>query len=496
MSAHFESSLEQKMSVEADKPIILVVDDSRVMRVALKKMLRAGFEVIEACDGEDGWSKLEQNPAITAVFSDLSMPVLDGFGFLDRVRSSQSEWIQSIPFIVITGNEDDDGVREKALECGANDFITKPFRSSEIMDRANRYVSQAQQQATEITQPAGGTPPMEMHRGGEEATAGVVSLEQEQKAVEKQAEDSARKFAEQEAAKMRESLLEHKKMEDEISARRRSEEIARHDAVARKQAEENLAKREAMFEERSHSLDRSGGLEVAADQGESIQAADDNGTIEFNTGDALLADQQEPQGIELVSNSRFESWHQNSDPVAGMTFDSERIKQDKSLQAELDEALSQALSETSPQSGMTLELEEIDSDEMPGQPESELDEMESWGRQTAQEPVSEAPVQDPLAVPPPVLRHGIQAQPVRSGSVDYGNEPHLSSKDERVAETARIREALSKMRNDEEFDGESGHSFIGNLFAHMSLPFIKLLNKISGSRFKHTIMRIEERLGR
>ena len=121
------------------KPLILVVDDSRLMRLAIKKILSEDFTLQEGVDGEDGWEKLLAEPAIQVVFTDLSMPGLDGFGLLQRIRSSDVARIRDLPVIVITGNEDDESVKTRALSSGATDFITKPFQSVQIRARADAH---------------------------------------------------------------------------------------------------------------------------------------------------------------------------------------------------------------------------------------------------------------------------------------------------------------------------------------------------------------------
>lgn len=123
----------------AEKPVILVVDDSRVIRLALKKILQKEFIFIEANDGEEAWKALMDDTSIQVVFSDLSMPELDGFGLLERIRSSKEERVCNLPFVVITGNEDDEGILQRALDCGATDLITKPFQSKEIKERAYAF---------------------------------------------------------------------------------------------------------------------------------------------------------------------------------------------------------------------------------------------------------------------------------------------------------------------------------------------------------------------
>jgi len=133
----FNSSLEHKTRV-------LIVDDSKVIRLALSKILKNDFDVVQAVDGEDGWHKLEEDNLISAVFSDVSMPHLDGFGLLDRVRSSTDVRIAEIPFIIITANDDDDDFQEKVVSSGGNDLITKPFKTKQILECIEKYITVAQ----------------------------------------------------------------------------------------------------------------------------------------------------------------------------------------------------------------------------------------------------------------------------------------------------------------------------------------------------------------
>ncbi len=133
-----------------DKPVILIVDDSRLMRHAIKKILSEDFTLMEGVDGEDGWEKLLAEPSIQVVFTDLSMPGLDGFGLLQRIRESDDARVSGIPVIVITGNEDDETIKERALQSGATDFITKPFQSVQIRARADAH-AKSQRKLQEAT---------------------------------------------------------------------------------------------------------------------------------------------------------------------------------------------------------------------------------------------------------------------------------------------------------------------------------------------------------
>ena len=115
---------------------VLVVDDSRVIRRAAVKILQKDFDVIEAEDGEEAWEELQRNSNISVVFSDLGMPVMDGFELLDKIRNAQDPALAKVPVIIITGAEESDGTKEEVLELGATDFISKPFDSISLKTRA------------------------------------------------------------------------------------------------------------------------------------------------------------------------------------------------------------------------------------------------------------------------------------------------------------------------------------------------------------------------
>lgn len=123
------------------KARVLVVDDSKIVRVTASKILETQFDVILAEDGEEAWQKICADDSIQVVFTDLGMPNLDGYGLIQRIRQSENEGIRNQPVIVITGAAEDEGVRRKVFELGATDFITKPFKSTEILARAEAHAS-------------------------------------------------------------------------------------------------------------------------------------------------------------------------------------------------------------------------------------------------------------------------------------------------------------------------------------------------------------------
>ena len=115
-------------------PKILIVDDSRMVRASLIKQIRHRFQIREESDGEAGWETLLVDPAIRIVLTDLGMPRLDGFGLLERIRSSKVQRVQELPVVIISGDEDDEA-RQRALDLGANDFVSKGAGCAEMTAR-------------------------------------------------------------------------------------------------------------------------------------------------------------------------------------------------------------------------------------------------------------------------------------------------------------------------------------------------------------------------
>lgn len=125
----------------AGKPRLIMVDDSKVMRTAATKMLGEKFDVVVAEHGVDGWKQIRNDQQIQVVFSDLSMPELDGYGLLEKIRTCDDPGIAGLPVIIVTGAENDEAAREKALNMGATDFITKPFNSTDLLARATAHAN-------------------------------------------------------------------------------------------------------------------------------------------------------------------------------------------------------------------------------------------------------------------------------------------------------------------------------------------------------------------
>lgn len=131
----------------ANRPHILIVDDSRVVRVSLIHHLKGAYDVREEGDGEAAWQTLVVDHSIRAVISDLQMPKLNGYELLERIRTSKLRRLQQLPFILITGEESEED-RAKARELGVSDFVTKGAGSAEILTRLNNLLALSNAQET------------------------------------------------------------------------------------------------------------------------------------------------------------------------------------------------------------------------------------------------------------------------------------------------------------------------------------------------------------
>ncbi len=104
---------------------ILAVDDSRTMRDMLRLALAgAGFTVTTADDGIHGLEVLDSMSPPDAIISDINMPRMDGFGFIEAVRRQSRH--RATPILVLT-TESAPELKARARQAGATGWIVKPF---------------------------------------------------------------------------------------------------------------------------------------------------------------------------------------------------------------------------------------------------------------------------------------------------------------------------------------------------------------------------------
>ncbi len=116
------------------KPRVLIADDSRIVRASIVQHIRDRFDIREVMDGEAAWQAVLLDSSIRVVITDLTMPKVDGFELLNRVRSSKVQRIRELPIVVISG-EDEGAERDRAATMGATDFIQKGLGAAELIAR-------------------------------------------------------------------------------------------------------------------------------------------------------------------------------------------------------------------------------------------------------------------------------------------------------------------------------------------------------------------------
>jgi PleD family two-component response regulator len=146
---------------------VLFVDDSKLMRLAGGKFLQGHCELILAKDGQEAWDILQRDDQIDLVFTDLMMPVMDGYELIRRVRHAGDLRISKLPLLVVTG-EDELNARELALSEGASDFIAKPFTPDDLRSALDADRRRKARQSADRKPRISGLP-TELHDTGLEA---------------------------------------------------------------------------------------------------------------------------------------------------------------------------------------------------------------------------------------------------------------------------------------------------------------------------------------
>lgn len=117
------------------KRIMIVDDSASVRQVAGIALKRAGYEVIEACDGQDGVEKLAGK--IHLIISDVNMPRMDGISFLKAVKAHPN--YKFTPVIMLTTEAGED-MKQQGRAAGAKAWIVKPFQPQTLLDAVSKLV--------------------------------------------------------------------------------------------------------------------------------------------------------------------------------------------------------------------------------------------------------------------------------------------------------------------------------------------------------------------
>ena|SRR2546421_5156171 len=120
---------------------ILLVEDNEMNRDMLsRRLIRKGFEVVMAIDGEQAVA-LAQSELPDLILMDMSLPVIDGWEATRRVKAADAT--SNIPIIALTAHAMS-GDREKTLNAGCDDYDTKPIEMPRLLEKIDALLRRSQ----------------------------------------------------------------------------------------------------------------------------------------------------------------------------------------------------------------------------------------------------------------------------------------------------------------------------------------------------------------
>jgi DNA-binding response OmpR family regulator len=118
---------------------ILVVEDNEHVSHMLDFILRrAGYDVIAVTNGRDAQAAIDNLEPVDVVLLDLMLPYVSGYQLITEMRENH-DW-QYVPVVVLSGKVLEEDI-VKALDLGASDYVTKPFRPEELLARLRRTIA-------------------------------------------------------------------------------------------------------------------------------------------------------------------------------------------------------------------------------------------------------------------------------------------------------------------------------------------------------------------
>ena len=134
------------------KTVLIVEDEKNIVDILRFNLQRAGYQTLEAYDGEDGQAKaLSANPDL--ILLDVMLPKKNGFDVCRALRESGS----SVPVIILTAREEE-ADKVLGLEIGADDYITKPFSMRELVARVGANIRRTSMSPTPASAAAAAMP--------------------------------------------------------------------------------------------------------------------------------------------------------------------------------------------------------------------------------------------------------------------------------------------------------------------------------------------------
>jgi two-component system, OmpR family, alkaline phosphatase synthesis response regulator PhoP len=137
-SEYRPGNISSKKPFNKKNSIFIVEDDQIVAKLLKHTLTRRGFSVQVVHNGRDALESLDNSIPPNLILLDIILPHFDGFEILKKIRA-KNEWSE-VPTIMLTSKTQELNV-VRAFDCGANDYVTKPFQMEELVARIRRLTS-------------------------------------------------------------------------------------------------------------------------------------------------------------------------------------------------------------------------------------------------------------------------------------------------------------------------------------------------------------------
>jgi two-component system alkaline phosphatase synthesis response regulator PhoP len=120
----------------SNQPTLLLVDDEPdILTITIFRLKKFGYNVITARDGLSALEMMKEHMP-DLVLLDVGIPNLNGYEVCRKMRTDQV--LENIPVIIYTAEAEQ--VAEKSKECGANDYLLKPFEAVVLVEKVKKYI--------------------------------------------------------------------------------------------------------------------------------------------------------------------------------------------------------------------------------------------------------------------------------------------------------------------------------------------------------------------
>jgi len=133
-----------------DVKIMVVDDESRMRKLVKDYLVKKGFSVVEAENGEDAFNRFCEDKSISLIIMDVMMPVMDGYEASEEIRK-----LSDVPIIMLTAKADEKD-ELKGFEIGIDEYITKPFSPKILVARVEAVLRRSNSNQEEKLLEAGG----------------------------------------------------------------------------------------------------------------------------------------------------------------------------------------------------------------------------------------------------------------------------------------------------------------------------------------------------